>query len=112
MARLTTHVLDLAHGKPAVGMRIQLYGCEGEVRRLLRSFETSDDGRVPPQQVETGVYELVFAVGAYFRAQGVALPNPAFLEDVAVRFGIADAEAGYHVPLLASPYGYSTYRGS
>jgi 5-hydroxyisourate hydrolase len=109
MARLSTHVLDTARGKPAAGMQIRLYrGSE-----LLVKAETNPEGRlVAGDNIPAGKYELVFAVGAYFRAAGETLPDPPFLDDVAVRFGIADTSANYHVPLLVSPYGYSTYRGS
>ncbi|SPE43015.1 5-hydroxyisourate hydrolase 2 [Candidatus Sulfopaludibacter sp. SbA3] len=113
MARLSTHVLDTSRGKPAAGMQIRLYG-NGE---LMVTAETNADGRTPEallagERIATGTYELIFAVGAYFRAAGEALPDPAFLDEVVVRFGIADPSGNYHVPLLVSPYGYSTYRGS
>lgn len=113
MARLSTHVLDTSRGKPAAGMRIRLYG-GGE---LLVTAETNPDGRTSEpllagDTIPTGTYELVFAAGAYFSAVGEALPDPPFLDEVVVRFGIADPHGIYHVPLLVSPYGYSTYRGS
>lgn len=116
MGRLTTHVLDTAHGRPAAGLRIALYrlGAAGET--LLAEATTSADGRTDGPllsgDLEPGVYELRFAVGAYFAASGLALPAPAFLDIVPVRFGIADPAGHYHVPLLASPWAYSTYRGS
>ena len=115
--RLTTHVLDTARGKPAVGMAIELYRLEGTGRTLVRSVRTDADGRVdgamlPPGEMSTGSYELVFHAGDYLRAAGDDLPEPAFLDTVPIRFGIADAGAHYHVPLLISAYGYSTYRGS
>lgn len=116
MARLTTHVLDTALGRPASGMRVELYAGTGE-RRLLAESVTNEDGRcaaplgeggtVPP-----GVYELVFHAGDYFRATGRDLPDPPFIDQVLLRFGIAEADGRYHVPLLVSPWSYSTYRGS
>ncbi len=105
MAKLSTHVLDTAHGRPARGMRVRLYD---EQRRLLHEAATNPDGRVAdPIDLPPGVYDLVFAVGEYFGAQGTP-----FLGEVVVRFGIEDPAAKYHVPLLVSPYGYTTYRGS
>ncbi|HLZ76509.1 hydroxyisourate hydrolase [Phenylobacterium sp.] len=113
MSGLTTHVLDTAHGKPAAGVAVRLLR-GGEV---LVSTRTNGDGRcdsplLAGEAMSAGAYRLEFAVGAYYRALGVALPDPAFLEVVAVEFGIAGAGAHYHVPLLVSPFGYSTYRGS
>lgn len=116
--RLTTHVLDTAHGRPAAGMRIELWALgPGGERRLLKAVRTNGDGRTEAPlladgELRPGVYELVFAVGAYFAAQGAALPDPLFLDRVPVRFGIADPATHYHVPLLTSPWAYSTYRGS
>jgi len=116
--RLTTHVLDTASGKPARGVTVSLYALEASgARRLLKSTQTNGDGRcdapfLSGAQMAVGAYELVFEVAAYFRAAGVALSDPPFLDVVPIRFGIADADAHYHVPLLISPYGYSTYRGS
>jgi 5-hydroxyisourate hydrolase len=116
--RLTTHVLDLAHGRPAAGMQVDLFRLgPGAARSHVRAVTTNADGRVDRPllagaEVAAGQYELVFQVGAYFRAQGVALPEPAFLEEVPIRFGIADPNGHYHVPLLAAPWGYNTYRGS
>jgi 5-hydroxyisourate hydrolase len=116
--QLTTHVLDTAHGRPAGGMRIELWALAPEgARRLLKAVRTTGDGRtdgplLAGEELRPGVYELVFAVGAYFAAQGVALAAPPFLDEVPVRFGIADAATHYHVPLLTSPWAYSTYRGS
>lgn len=114
MGRLTTHVLDLAAGKPAVGMRVVFSALEGE-SEPFEAF-TNADGRLDKPLLDgaafrPGRYELAFHVGDYFRAQGRALSDPAFLEVVPIRFGIA-GDAHYHVPLLVSPYGYSTYRGS
>ena len=116
--RLTTHVLDTARGRPAAGLTIELWRLEreGDGRRLLRSVRTNADGRtdVPllaAEELTAGVYELVFAVGDYFAEQGGGA-DPPFLDRVPVRFGIADPTAHYHVPLLTSPWAYSTYRGS
>ncbi len=116
MGRLTTHVLDTANGRPGAAMRIDLFAVEPE-RRLLVSIETNADGRCEAPLLEgpdfrTGTYELVFAAGGYFRALGTELADPPFLDEVVVRFGIADASEHYHVPLLVSPWSYSTYRGS
>ncbi len=115
--RLTTHVLDTALGRPAAGVRIELYRDESAGRRRLGEAVTNADGRceaplLAGAEFETGSYELIFHVGAYFRIQEVALPTPPFLDQVPIRFGIAEAGGHYHVPLLISPYGYSTYRGS
>ena len=116
--RLTTHVLDTASGKPAQGVTVSLFAIEASgARRLLKSTQTNGDGRCDAPflsgvEMAVGAYELVFEAAAYFRAAGVALSDPPFLDVVPIRFGIADASAHYHVPLLISPYGYSTYRGS
>ncbi|WP_438752582.1 hydroxyisourate hydrolase [Pararhizobium sp. O133] len=115
--RLTTHVLDTALGKPAQGLRIDLFRIEGDERTLLRSVVTNSDGRVDGPMLEgdafaTGTYELLFHAGDYLRADGATLPDPAFLDLIPLRFGIADAGSHYHVPLLLSPFSYSTYRGS
>ena len=120
--RLTTHALDLAAGRPAAGMRVDLYRwaqpLDGiERRERLGSFELDADGRSPGPLLEgeafaAGVYELVFHVAAYHRSAGARLVDPPFLDEVPVRFGVADAREHHHVPLLLSPYGYSTYRGS
>ena len=112
-ARLTTHVLDTAAGKPAGGVRITV-SRDGET---LRDIVTNDDGRgdgplLAGADFSPGVYELTFHVGDYFRAQGVALDEPLFLDMVRVRFGVHEAGQHYHVPLLIAPFGYSTYRGS
>jgi 5-hydroxyisourate hydrolase len=116
MGRLTTHVLDTALGRPAAGVDVTLYRI-GKDRQLLNRDTTNADGRLnaPILDAETfqaGVYELVFAAGAYFRAANINLPNPPFVDDVVIRFGIADVDSHYHVPLLVSPWSYSTYRGS
>lgn len=112
MSRLTTHVLDTARGKPAAGVAVDLHEWRDGSRRLLKTFSTDRDGRAAAQTVNTGTYELVFHAGDYFRATGMHLPDPPFLDEVVIRFGIADASGHYHVPLLLAPYGYSTYRGS
>ena len=115
--RLTTHVLDTMSGQPGAGLAVELFRIEDERRLRLAQRTTDADGRTPEPllagpDLGRGTYELVFHVGDYFRARGVALTEPAFLDQVPVRFGIADPARHYHVPLLVSPYGYSTYRGS
>ncbi|MFO1349777.1 MAG: hydroxyisourate hydrolase [Gammaproteobacteria bacterium] len=115
MGRLTTHVLDTARGKPAADLRIELHEVTNE-RRLLKTLITNRDGRTDGALLEgagfkAGVWELVFHVGDYFRNTGLELPDPPFLDQVSLRFGIASDEH-YHVPLLVSPWSYSTYRGS
>lgn len=113
MSRLTTHVLDTAHGCPGAGIRVRLY----DDKALVAEAVTNADGRcdaplLSGDEFRAGTYLLEFDAGAYFRAKGVKLADPAFLDVVTIRFGIADEKAHYHVPLLVSPYGYSTYRGS
>lgn len=116
--RLTTHVLDTAAGRPAADLRIELWAVLTDGGRdLVREAMTNQDGRIDGPLLSgaaffVGTYELVFYAGDYLRAAGHALADPAFLDIVPIRFGIADATAHYHVPLLISPYGYSTYRGS
>ena len=117
MGRLTTHVLDTAHGRPGAAMRIRLYRKRGTDYVLLKEVSTNADGRcdeplLEAEEFTAGSYRLVFSAGAYFAAQGVAVPQPAFVDEVTLNFGVADADAHYHVPLLVSPYSYSTYRGS
>ncbi len=112
-AKLSTHVLDTARGLPARDMQIQLWSLGGPQRQLLKTVRTNADGRtnaplLGPEEMRPGEYELVFFVGEYFGKQS----DPPFLGQVPVRFGIADAGASYHVPLLCSPWSYSTYRGS
>lgn len=116
MGRLTTHVLDTALGKPAQGLKIELWAFTEEPA-LLATHKTNDDGRVDGPLLEgqaflTGTYELRFFAGDYLKMTGQDLPEPLFLDIVPVRFGIAQADSHYHVPLLLSPFGYSTYRGS
>jgi len=116
MGRLTTHVLDTAQGCPAASVGVELYRIDGK-RQLIKKDRTNLDGRLDSPMLDsddfqTGVYELVFQAGDYFRNSLLELPNPAFVDEVVLRFGIADANAHYHVPLLVSPWSYSTYRGS
>ena len=116
MGRLTTHVLDTATGKPAAGLKIELYLLDGGSVHL-KTILTNVDGRADGPILEgsalmRGHYELRFHAGDYLRAMGTPLPDPAFLDIIPIRFGIADPGGHYHVPLLLSPYGYSTYRGS
>lgn len=118
MGKLTTHVLDTAHGRPGAGIKIELFALSGGDRRaLLVTAVTNADGRCDAPLAEgatftAGEYELVFHAGDYFAAAGVTLPAPRFVDRVVLRFGVADATAHYHVPLLVSPWAYSTYRGS
>ncbi len=114
---LTTHVLDTARGMPAGGMTVTLYRIEGANRLKLVSMQTNADGRtdtpiLPKGQFATGTYELLFEAGAYLDRTGAAPENPRFLDEIPIRFGISDVEAHYHVPLLLSPFSFSTYRGS
>ncbi|MFD2367651.1 hydroxyisourate hydrolase [Pseudoduganella sp. GCM10020061] len=117
MGKLSTHVLDTAQGKPAAGVAVELYAVEAGQRRLLKSASTNGDGRcdaplLEGESLRTGQYELVFAAGDYFAAQGVKLAEPRFIDRVTIAFGIADAAQNYHVPLVVTPWSYSTYRGS
>jgi 5-hydroxyisourate hydrolase len=112
MGKLTTHVLDTALGKPAAGLRIEVWG-----KTLLKTITTNQDGRADAPLLQgdefcEGHYELRFFAGDYLRALNIALPEPLFLDVIPIRFGIADASQHFHVPLLLSPFGYSTYRGS
>ena len=114
---LTTHVLDTARGRPAHGVRITLYRLASGRREPLAEAVTNADGRtdapiLPRGDFGRGSYELVFHAGDYLRATGQGGAEPLFLDEIPIRFGIAEGEAHYHVPLLLSPYGYSTYRGS
>jgi 5-hydroxyisourate hydrolase len=115
MSGLTTHVLDLSHGRPAADVAIRLSSRSGADEDLLVATRTDQDGRARLQDGEAltaGPYRLEFDIGAYFRATGAASGDPGFLETVVIDFHVTDASAHYHVPLLASPFGYSTYRGS
>ena len=114
--RLTTHVLDTARGRPAASLELELYRIEGSHRELVREARTDADGRcdeplLAGETFRTGVYELVFFAGDYLDGCGLELPEPKFLDEVVIRFAMAEARH-YHVPLLLSPFGYSTYRGS
>ncbi len=117
MGNLTTHVLDSANGCPAEGVRIELFGVTGEAMTPLGEATTNDDGRCDQPILDgdaftAGIYELRFHVGAYFASKNINLPDPSFLDVVPIRFGVAAPGDHYHVPLLVSPYAYSTYRGS
>jgi 5-hydroxyisourate hydrolase len=115
---LSTHVLDTMHGCPAAGMAVALYTRQGEAATLVKRFTLNEDGRSPggplydSAGLKKGTYRLVFDVAGYFKAKGVALPEPSFLDQVTLDFGVAQPEQHYHVPLLVSPWSYSTYRGS
>jgi 5-hydroxyisourate hydrolase len=117
MGKLTTHVLDTAGGRPAAGMRVDFAAVEADGVRAIRTLRTNAEGRTDEpllagDEMRTGRFELVFHVADYYRAQGRELADPPFLDRVPVRFAIADPAAHYHVPLLCSPWAYSTYRGS
>lgn len=113
---LTTHVLDTARGCPAEGMKIELFRLDGENRELLKTLVTNDDGRtdeqiLPTEDFALGTYELLFHAGSYLDATGTPPEEPRFLDVIPIRFGMSEA-SHYHVPLLLSPFGFSTYRGS
>ncbi|MDQ0226105.1 hydroxyisourate hydrolase [Metabacillus niabensis] len=117
MSGLTTHVLDLTHGQPAKNVKIELYYLQSGKSTLLKSVATNEDGRLDSpllleNEMKIGTYEIIFHVGDYFHSKSIDIPSPAFLETVPVRFGIANLESHYHVPLLISPWGYQVYRGS
>lgn len=117
MGKLSTHVLDTAHGRPGAGVALELYAIDGAARTLLTTATTNADGRcdgplLQGDDLKVGQYELVFAAGDYFAAQGVPLPAPRFIDRVTIAFGVADAAQNYHVPLVVTPWSYSTYRGS
>lgn len=117
MGKLSTHVLDTAHGRPGAGVKVELYAVDGGQRTLVKQDATNQDGRcntplLEGEQLRAGQYELVFAAGDYFAAQGVALPAPRFIDRVTIAFGVADPAQNYHVPLVVTPWSYSTYRGS
>ncbi len=114
---LTTHVLDIMSGEPARGLKIELFAINGKQQDLLASAITNSDGRcekplLAGDNFKQGAYQILFHVGDYFDKKGIVLENGQFLDIVPVNFIIADEGAHYHVPLLVSPYGYSTYRGS
>lgn len=117
MGKLSTHVLDTMHGGPAVNVAIELYAMDEASPRLLTKVITNADGRtdaplLKDAEVKRGKYRLVFHAGDYFRKCGVAMPDPPFVDVVAIDFGIAEDGGSYHVPLVCSPWTYSTYRGS
>ena len=117
MGQLTTHVLDTARGLPAGGVLVEAHIVRGSERTPVGSATTNGEGRtdgalVDGDRLERGVYELTFHIGAYFRRAGMTMSDPPFLDRVVIRVGIADPSAGYHIPLLISPYGYTTYRGT
>jgi 5-hydroxyisourate hydrolase len=116
--KLSTHALDIHQGRPATGVIIQLFRLDEKgARHFVKTATTNPDGRTDapllgPDEMAAGTYELVFGVGAYFTREHVPLADPPFLDEVPVRFAIADGSAAYHIPLLFSPWAYSTYRGS
>lgn len=117
MGRLSTHVLDTARGKPAAGVRIMLYRISGQSHHKIAEVVTNADGRTDTPLLEgakltTGQYELVFCAGDYLRSTGQASGDVLFLDEIPIRFGVADAAGHYHVPLLLQAFGYATYRGS
>lgn len=123
MGRLTTHILDTTRGRPGSAIGIALFRINAECRELINSVVTNNDGRcnqalLEGEAFQVGIYELVFSVGPYFKAlecstvSAEAAPEPRFLDDVVIRFGVSSADEHYHVPLLITPYSYSTYRGS
>ena len=117
MGKISTHVLDTTQGLPGAGVKVALYRVDASARVLVKEDSTNADGRCSAPLAEgstlvAGTYELVFAAGAYFAAQGMVLPDPPFLDQVILAFGVADASQNYHVPLVLTPWSYSTYRGS
>ena len=117
MGKLSTHVLDIMQGKPGAGVKVALYAVGAQGRTLIKTDVTNADGRcsaplLEGETMKAGKYELVFGAGDYFAAQGVELPEPRFIDEVTIAFGVAGAEQNYHVPLVVSPWAYSTYRGS
>jgi 5-hydroxyisourate hydrolase len=117
MGKLSTHVLDTVHGVPAQGVALELYRLHGDVRTLLVETATNADGRCDAPLLSgpaliRGTYELVFHAGDYFARKGVSLPEPRFVDQVVLRFGIANPDENYHVPLVVTPWTWSTYRGS
>ncbi|HAT29393.1 MAG TPA: hydroxyisourate hydrolase [Janthinobacterium sp.] len=117
MGKLSTHVLDITQGKPGAGVKVALFSVGAEGKLLLKMDMTNADGRCGAPLLEgdtfkAGQYELVFNAGDYFAAQGMDLPSPRFIDLVTIAFGVANADENYHVPLVVSPWAYSTYRGS
>ncbi|NNG25363.1 hydroxyisourate hydrolase [Telluria aromaticivorans] len=117
MGKLSTHVLDTAHGRPGAGVKVELFTVDEGSRSLVKTDLTNADGRcgaplLEGEALRTGLYELVFHAGDYFAAQGVALPAPRFLDRITIAFGVHDGSQNYHVPLVVTPWSYSTYRGS
>ncbi|GAA0774305.1 hydroxyisourate hydrolase [Castellaniella ginsengisoli] len=117
MGKLSTHVLDTVHGVPAQGVALELYRLDGDSRTLLTQTATNQDGRcdaplLSGPSLTRGVYELVFHAGDYFARKGVPLPEPRFVDQVVLRFGVANPDENYHVPLVVTPWTWSTYRGS
>ena len=118
MGHLSTHVLDTMNGRPAAGMKVTLQRIDGDVVETLKTITLNHDGRtdggplLDASTMAVGRYRLLFEVAPYFKGLGTALPEPAFIDTVPIDFGIADANGHYHVPLLVSPWAYSTYRGS
>ena len=119
MGRLTTHVLDTASGKPAAGIRLTLWAIDDtlDIKTALKTVETNDDGRtdtplLKDQELQPGTYELIFEVGTYFKQVGGVVSDPPFLDQIPIRFTVDSAESHFHIPLLVSPWSYSTYRGS
>ncbi len=114
---LTTHMLDVANGKPAEGVQIDFSAWDGSAYKLVKTVRTTVDGRAPEplltaDTMKVGKYQLVFHIADYFKKLGTVLPNPPFVETAVIQFGIAEAKEHYHVPLLASPWTFTTYRGS
>ena len=114
---LTTHMLDVANGRPAAGVRIDFAALDGDAYRLIRTVHTNEDGRnaeplLTAETMRVGQYQLAFHIAEYFTRLGTVLPDPPFLDVAVIQFGISDATSHYHVPLLASPWTYTTYRGS
>ncbi len=117
MAKLSTHVLDTANGVPAQGIKLEFFRIDNDKQVLLKTLHTNSDGRtdellLDDSNIEVGEYAIVFHVASYFTGLGVKETKPAFLNKIPINFGIVDASANYHVPLLVSPWSYSTYRGS
>ena len=113
---LTTHMLDTANGKPGEGVRVDFSVLDGGAYKLIKTVRTNADGRTEPlltaETMKVGQYQLVFYLAEYYTKLGTVLPNPPFLEKAVIQFGMADATAHYHVPVLATPWSYTTYRGS